>query len=94
MAARRYFWAAMAGGVCIVSLLAGAPSARAVDPKVEAACSNDYFAYCGEHDPDGPGVRRCMSVNGEKLTQTCVDALVAAGEVSAKEVARRSRQTR
>ena len=50
----------------------------------------DYFRYCSKHDPDSPGVRACMSANGHKLTKTCVNALVKAGEVSQAEVNRRS----
>ena len=91
---RRHLVAGIAVGACISSLLLGSTHVGAVDPRVEAACSSDYFAYCGQHDPDGPAVRRCMRVNGEKLTPSCIDALVAAGEVSRKEVARRSRQSR
>ena len=94
MAAIRHVLGGLAAGVWMVGMLAGPPGAEAVDPKVEAACSNDYFAHCSKHDPDGPDVRRCMNANGEKLTQQCIDALVAAGEVSEKEVARRSRQSR
>lgn len=81
-------------GVLLGGPLAGTPPAGAVDPRVEAACSNDYFAHCGVHDPEGPAVRRCMRENGEKLSKQCVDALVEAGEVSAAEVARRSRRGR
>jgi hypothetical protein len=54
------------------------------------ACASDYYAYCSQHDPDGPGVRRCMRANGLKLSNSCVSALVAAGEVSKEEVARRA----
>jgi hypothetical protein len=53
------------------------------------ACAGDYFSYCSQHSPSSPGVRQCMRANGLKLSQRCVNALVAAGEVSANEVARR-----
>ena len=68
--------------------------ANAGNARVNAACANDYFAYCSQHDPDGPGVRRCMRAVGPKLSIGCVNALIAAGEVSKKEVARRARATR
>jgi hypothetical protein len=64
---------------------AGAASAR-----VRSACAGDYLAYCSQHDPDGPGVRQCMRANGLKLSAGCVNALIAAGEVSKQEVARRA----
>jgi hypothetical protein len=69
-------------------LLAG--DAGAVDGRVSSACASDYLAYCSQHDPDGPGTRRCMRANGLNLSQACVNALVAAGEVSKREVARRA----
>ena len=65
--------------------------ASAVDGRVEMGCANDYMAYCSQHDPDGRGVRRCMRANQRKLSRACVNALVAAGEVSANEVARAAR---
>jgi hypothetical protein len=65
--------------------------AGAVDGRVSAACANDYLAYCSKHDPDGPGVRRCMRAAGPRLSPTCVNALIDAGEVSKAEVARRAR---
>jgi hypothetical protein len=65
--------------------------AGAVDGRVSAACANDYLAYCSKHDPDGPGVRRCMRAAGPKLSPTCVNALIDAGEVSKAEVAQRAR---
>ena len=65
-------------------------AASAVSTRVQSACAGDYMAYCSQHDPDGPGARRCMRANGPKLSKGCLDALIAAGEVSKAEVARRS----
>jgi hypothetical protein len=73
------------GTLVLLATAAGAGSAS-----VQSACAGDYFAYCSQHDPDGPGVRKCMRANGSKLSKGCVAALVAAGEVSKVEVARRS----
>jgi hypothetical protein len=72
--------------LALVTTQAGAVSAR-----VEAACASDYLAYCSQHDPNGSGVRRCMRANGLRLSMTCVNALIAAGEVSKAEVERRAR---
>jgi hypothetical protein len=72
------------------SLILFAANAGAVDGRVSSACADDYFAYCSQHDPDGPGTRRCMRANGHKLSKACVNALVAAGEVSKGEVTRRA----
>ena len=72
------------------SLILLATDVSAVDARVSSACASDYLSYCSQHDPDGPGTRRCMRANGLKLSQACVNALVAAGEVSKREVARRA----
>lgn len=89
-AARIITGACMGLGTLFLSIT----GADAVDSRVRSACTSDYFAYCSQHDPDGSGVRRCMRTNGRKLSQSCLNALVAAGEVSRKEVARRSTATR
>ncbi len=74
-----------------VSSVAGQSSqAAAASLAVELACASDYYAYCSRYDPDSPQVRVCMRVNGRKLSQRCLRALVAAGEVSKSEVERRS----
>ncbi len=77
--------------IVATSLFMSAP-ASAVDGRVEVGCASDYMAYCSQHDPDGRGVRRCMRANQRKLSRACVNALVAAGEVSANEVARAARR--
>jgi hypothetical protein len=74
----------------IGALILSAAHAGAVDGRVSSACAGDYFAYCSQHDPDGPGTRHCMRANGHRLSKACVNALIAAGEVSKREVARRS----
>jgi len=81
---------AVGAAVAAASLIAFVTQAGAVNARVQSACANDYLSYCSQHDPDGPGARRCMRANGLKLSKSCVDALVAAGEVSKAEVARRS----
>lgn len=63
--------------------------AGAVSARVKVACASDYFAYCRAHAVGSPGVRQCMRAAGAKLSKRCVSALVASGEVSAAEIARR-----
>ncbi|MGZ8410975.1 MAG: hypothetical protein ACXWVS_13830 [Hyphomicrobium sp.] len=70
--------------------LSGGPSeAGAVSARVKMACAGDYFSYCSQHSPTSPAVRQCMRANGLKLSDRCVSALVAAGEVSKEDVSRR-----
>ncbi len=72
----------------LVSLAATEASATSL--RVKLACAADYYAYCSKHPEDGAAVRRCMNANGQKLSQGCINALVAAGEVSKAEVERRT----
>ena len=73
------------------SMIAGlATQASAASLAVELACAADYYAYCSQHDSEGPGVRSCMRTNGPKLSNRCLKALVAAGKVSKSEVESRS----
>ncbi len=61
--------------------------AAAVSARVKMACAGDYFSFCSQHSPSSPAVRQCMRSHGLQLSKRCVNALVAAGEVSAAEVA-------
>lgn len=80
----------MAAALLLGAVALPVSQASAVSPGVKMACLGDYLSYCSSHQPDSPGVRKCMSANGLKLSARCVNALVAAGEVSKAEVARRA----
>jgi hypothetical protein len=86
----------MITGACLGlgALVLPMTAANAVDARVRSACTGDYLSYCSQHDPDGKDVRRCMRSNGPKLSSSCLNALVAAGEVSKKDVRRRSASAR
>jgi hypothetical protein len=58
---------------------------------VQKACASDYKQHCHEYGIETEALRLCMDRAGRKLTKTCVDALVADGEVSKQEVERRKR---
>jgi hypothetical protein len=68
--------------------------ALAISARVKLACASDYYAYCSQHAVGSPGVRQCMRDNGKHLSTRCINALVAAGEVSEDEVARRAASLR
>lgn len=74
----------------LILILSMPHAAQAVDSRIAAACVRDYLSYCSVHDPDGPAVRKCFRAHGNNLSSRCVNALVAAGEVSPAEVARKS----
>jgi hypothetical protein len=84
--------AAVTAIVALTALGGGHSDAHAVSARVKMACAGDYFSFCSQHSPTSPAVRQCMRANGLKLSNRCVNALVAAGEVSATEVARRQAQ--
>ena len=77
--------------------LAGAAfssEAAAYSDRVLNACEGDYLSYCSSYDVESPKLRGCMRAAANKLSQTCVNALVAAGEVSKKEAAQQSADER
>ena len=73
---------------------ATASQAGAVSAQVRNACANDYLSNCSQFDPDSAQTRKCMRAVGYKLSGGCIKALVAAGEVSKAEVARKSASNR
>lgn len=56
-------------------------SAFAVSTAVKMACKDDYFTHCSMHAVGSPGVRQCMRAVGPRLSQRCIGALAAAGEI-------------
>lgn len=64
-------------GTLMVSTQAGAVSLA-----VKMACAKDYYAHCSQHAVGSPGVRKCMRAVGAGLSRGCINALIAAGEVS------------
>lgn len=79
---------ALAAAIAVLAV-AAPQQAAAVSLGVKLACASDYYSYCSQHAVGSPGVRQCMRANGLKLSNRCVNALVAAGEVSKSEVQRR-----
>lgn len=81
---------------CVLATLAvagfSATQANAVSLRVKLACSSDYRALCSQYSSDSPEVRTCMRAQGERLSSRCLNALIAAGEVSQEEIARRAAQ--
>lgn len=84
---------ALVAALAIVSGVSATP-AEAVSLRVKLACSSDYRALCSQYASDSPQVRQCMRAAGEKLSSRCLNALIAAGEVSEEEIARRAAQVR
>ena len=87
-------------GPLLIATLVLAPSTGVASAKhtysqaVQQACANDYKRHCGQYGIETEALRLCMDRAGQRLTKTCVDALVADGEVSKQEVERRKRSGR
>jgi hypothetical protein len=76
-----------AAAVVIAGTTLFAAEASAVSARVKIACAKDYLAHCRQFAPGSAKTRQCMRDVGDDLSPRCVKALVAEGEVSAKEVA-------
>jgi hypothetical protein len=88
------FRGALVAAVALGAALLPASQAGAVSGSVRYACAGDYLANCSAYDPDSAQTRRCMRAVGYNLSKGCLNALVAAGEVSKSEVGRRSASQR
>jgi hypothetical protein len=83
--------AAIAGLAALALSTAGA---SAYSDRVLNACEGDYLSYCSSYDVESPKLRGCMRAAANNLSQVCVNALIAAGEVSKSEAARHSENDR
>jgi hypothetical protein len=73
-------------------LFACTSSASAIGFMTQLNCANDYYAYCSEFTVGSKELRLCMRRAGPKLSKACLDALIADGEVSKQEVAKRKEE--
>jgi len=80
--------------ICLAGCTGAANAQHTYSKAVQKACAKDYKAHCGQYGVETEALRLCMDRAGQRLTKTCVDALVAAGEVSKQEVERRKRTGR
>jgi hypothetical protein len=81
---------ALVAAVALGAAILPATQAGAVSAGVRYACAGDYLANCSAYDPDSAATRSCMRAVGFRLSRGCLNALVAAGEVSKSVVSRRS----
>jgi hypothetical protein len=91
--------AKVTGGLLSFAVLLGAlgfspMEAGAVSVRTKLACLGDYRSHCKSYKMGSNELRQCMSSNGPKLSKKCINALVADGEISEAEVARRAASLR
>jgi hypothetical protein len=75
---------AVLAGLAASFCFAGAAQAGTPDitKAVSADCRWDYHNYCSEYGIGSPLLNYCFRRNGAKLAKSCVNALIAAGDVS------------
>lgn len=69
------------------ALIAGG-RAEAYTAKVENACRADYFSHCPGYPVGSASLRLCMESKSKQLSSGCIDALIKAGLVDRRRVAR------
>lgn len=89
----KIFSAIFVGALSIACLAGAAQAAETSYSKaVQKSCKADYKKFCGDYGLETSALRVCMDRNGDKLSNGCVNALVASGEVSRAEVDRRRKK--
>lgn len=84
------FVANKAGALAAVAFVSfPVADASAYSLRVKLACAGDYYAHCSSFGLDSPELRQCINKVSTRLSQGCIHALVAEGEVSQTEVTRR-----
>ena len=68
----------------LTSFAAQADQTYTVTPQERRDCRADYKAYCSQYKLGSQQLRACMSRSSRKLSNPCVRALYAAGEISRK----------
>jgi adenylate kinase len=70
------------------ALMLSVSSASAIGFLTQMSCASDYYAYCSQFQVGSKELRICMRRAGPKLSKSCLNALIADGEVSKAEVER------
>jgi hypothetical protein len=70
-------------GISMFSLASAAHAESVtVTPAVQQNCQWDYHNFCSQYAIGSELLDMCFRSNGPKLSKACVDALIAAGDVS------------
>lgn len=70
------------------ALMLSVSNASAIGFMTQMSCASDYYAYCSQFQVGSKELRICMRRAGPKLSKSCLNALIADGEVSKAEVER------
>ena len=74
------------------AFLLSASGASAIGFLTQMSCASDYYAYCSQFQVGSQELRVCMRRVGPKLSKSCLNALIADGEVSKAEVEKKRQE--
>lgn len=74
--------------IAFASAMTVAAPAVAYTAKVENACRADYFQNCPGYPLGSASLRLCMESKSKQISRGCADALVKAGLVDRRRIAR------
>ncbi len=80
--------------IVFAGLTAMTGSASALSLGVKISCAADYVRHCSSFNPLGKEVRKCMYDAGPQLSESCVSALLEAGEVTQEQIEKRRAEVR
>ncbi len=79
----------LAAGIAVLAMASlGTSTVWAYSETVNSRCGDDYHTYCRQHALGSTELRYCFEANRNKLSQSCITALVDAGEVPRKYLSR------
>ncbi len=78
------FYASLIIGLCSLLGFVGSAQAQSVtvSKAVQDACAWEYNKFCNQYGIGSQLLDICFRQNAKNMTKACVDALIAAGDVS------------
>jgi hypothetical protein len=86
----RHATAVLAGSAFVLMLFSGI--AGAVTERQKRDCKADYNRYCKKYELGTEGLRACMSRSIKRVSNRCISALVAGGDMTKAQADRVRRQ--
>ena len=78
--------------VFAVTLALAPDTAGAVTARIKRDCKSDYNRYCKKYELGSEGLRACMSRSIRGVSNRCISALVAGGEMTKAQAERVRKQ--
>jgi hypothetical protein len=78
--------------ISAIALMLLPAAAGAITERQKRDCKADYNRYCKKYELGSEGLRACMSRSIEKVSNRCIAALVAGGDMTQAQADRVRRQ--